>query len=153
MASHESPFPSQGKSAGTIERRHARIVAIDDDPLVLELLDRSLSQQGHSVTVMDDPRAAVAAILADPPGLVITDLDMPYLGGRDVIRQIRSALPAERLPIIVLSSVGEEEIILDCFALGASDYLTKPFLALTAKITLLLACPLSPTGRPTRIAP
>jgi DNA-binding response OmpR family regulator len=119
----------------------AKIIVIDDDPITLEILDESLRSRGHIVRTFSNPAAGVAAALAHTPDLVLTDYSMPGLTGLDVIQQIRAVQSADRLPIVLLSAVGEEAIILQCFAAGASDYLAKPWnpVELHAKISLLLA--------------
>ncbi len=121
--------------------KRARIVAIDDDPLILGLLDRALEDPSFEVETFEDATRGVAAVFNRPPAVVLTDLNMDVLSGIDVIKAIRARYPPSKVAIVVLSARGEEEVILECFALGATDYLVKPFSpgVLKAKIILLLA--------------
>src|SRR5688500_11561176 len=116
-----------------------RVVALDDDPRILDLLALQL-EPVCAVETFSDARTGLAAILANPPAAVITDVNMPGVPGTRIISEIRRAVGARLLPIVVLSAVGEEETILRCFELGATDYLLKPVpeAELRAKMAILL---------------
>jgi DNA-binding response OmpR family regulator len=132
-----------------LSRRHGdlgvsdqtQIVIVDDDPSILGLLERVLVGRGHAVVAFTDPRLAVGAVLADPPDLVVTDMNMPGMSGLDVIDAIRQCHPRPTVPILVLSANGDEDGILSCMDRGADDYLVKPLRAaeLTAKVGLLIS--------------
>jgi eukaryotic-like serine/threonine-protein kinase len=116
-----------------------RVVALDDDPRILDLLALQL-EPVCAVETFSDARVGLASILAKPPAAVITDVNMPGVPGTKIISEIRRAVGARLLPIVVLSAVGEEETILRCFELGATDYLLKPVpeAELRAKMAILL---------------
>jgi DNA-binding response OmpR family regulator len=118
----------------------ARVVVIEDDPDQLEALGLALQDAAYNVEAFSDAREALPLIEERPPALVITDLTMPGLSGLDAIRAIRARWSDADLPIMVLSGVGEEETIIECFSAGASDYLTKPIglAELRAKSSLLV---------------
>ena len=130
-----------GQDPTPLAPRRVRIVAIDDDPDLLWLLRASLASAVCEVETYADPAIGLGVVLTDPPRLVLTDFNMPGLSGLDVIREIRARYADVRLPVIVLSARGEEDVILQCFGAGATDYLVKPFSpgALKAKVSLLLA--------------
>ncbi len=114
-------------------------VVVDDDEAIANLVRLMVSNQ-CAARVFTSPQDAVASVLQDPPNLVITDYSMPEWSGQRVIREIRRHLDASRVPIMVLSAVGDEDQILRCFQEGANEYLMKPAQKgeLRAKVSLLL---------------
>lgn len=102
-----------------------RVMLVDDDGVCLAMLARGLRRRGFAVTTYNDPRKAVAELASERPDAVITDMRMPHLTGLDVVRQVRECL-GEVPPIIVVSADGEENLLVEAFRLGASDYLLKP---------------------------
>ena len=115
------------KKTETINTDLPRIIAVDDDPSIITLLKHTLDRKSFEIQGFIDPRDALSEILATQPNIVITDLTMPGMTGLELIEQIRKKYCRDALPIIVLSALGDEEVILQCFASGATDYLLKPF--------------------------
>lgn len=89
-------------------------------------LEFRLKRDGHEVIVTQDGREALAKIADHLPDLVITDIMMPYSSGLEVISAVRQKY-TQKIPIIILSGMGQEEVVLEAFTLGADDYITKPF--------------------------
>lgn len=121
-----------------------RILLIDDDRSLLELLGDYLRRLGHDVTAVSNGQDGIAA-LADPtPDLVLLDVTMAGLDGWQVLARLRSA---SSVPVIMLTARGDEPEILRGFAGGADDYVTKPFsfAQLAARIKAVLDR--SPHGR------
>jgi two-component system phosphate regulon response regulator PhoB len=104
-----------------------RILVVDDEPDLLELVRFNLSQAGFEVETAADGRQGLEAIRQRPPDLLILDLMLPDLPGMDVCREIRADPELRRLPIIMLTARGEELDRVVGFELGADDYVTKPF--------------------------
>jgi two-component system KDP operon response regulator KdpE len=102
-----------------------RILVIDDEPPIRRLLRTGLSSQGYDVREAADGRAALDAMGRDRIDLVILDLGLPDTKGHDLLRRLREHDDA--VPIVVLSSRGDEAGKVDAFDLGADDYVTKPF--------------------------
>jgi two-component system KDP operon response regulator KdpE len=101
-----------------------KILIVDDEPPIRKLLRMGLSSQGYEVLEAQNGKAALE-LLARKPSLVILDLGLPDVDGHDLLRRIRHR--EERLPIIVLSSRGDEAGKVAALDLGADDYVTKPF--------------------------
>jgi len=101
-----------------------KILVVDDEPPIRKLLRMGLSSQGYDVLEAPDGKSALE-LLAKKPALVILDLGLPDVDGHDLLRRIR--LRQEALPIIVLSSRGDEAGKVAALDLGADDYVTKPF--------------------------
>ena len=103
----------------------ARVLVVDDDPQLREALQRALELDGYAVTTASNGVKALEQVAASRPDVMVLDVMMPYFGGLDVCRTLRSK--SDRLPILVLTArdeVGDRVAGLDA---GADDYLTKPF--------------------------
>lgn len=102
-----------------------KILVIEDDRATHKALKRLFESEGYAVEVAQDGAAALAAFRASPPTLVILDLRLPVIPGRDVCREIRRDSPL--VPIIVLTAASDEVDKVLLLELGADDYVTKPF--------------------------
>jgi two-component system, OmpR family, KDP operon response regulator KdpE len=101
-----------------------KILVVDDEPPIRKLLRMGLTSQGYEVLDAPNGRAALD-LLAKKPDLVILDLGLPDIDGLELLRSIRHR--QEDLPIVVLSSRGDEAGKVAALDLGADDYVTKPF--------------------------
>lgn len=116
-----------GRAGRTVARQTltmARILVVDDDPSIREILDRQLSASSHRIVTASDGEEGRAAALAGGFDLVLTDLAMPGLDGFELIAALRAH---SAVPIIVLSVQGREQDKVRALDLGADDYVTKPF--------------------------
>ncbi len=102
-----------------------RILVIDDEPPIRKLLRMGLSSQGYHVLEAPDGRAALDLLGREAPDLIILDLGLPDVKGHELLRVIRER--HETIPVVVLSSRGDEAGVVEAFDLGADDYVTKPF--------------------------
>jgi two-component system KDP operon response regulator KdpE len=101
-----------------------KVLVVDDEPPIRRLLRMGLGTQGYQT--IDAPNAKTALeLMAQTPDLVILDLGLPDMQGLELLRQIR--MQREDLPIVVLSSRGDETAKVEALDLGADDYVTKPF--------------------------
>jgi two-component system KDP operon response regulator KdpE len=101
-----------------------KILIVDDEPPIRKLLRLGLTSQGYEVMDASNGKTALA-LWAEKPDLVILDLGLPDIQGHDLLQQMRTRDAA--IPIIVLSSRGDEAGKVRALDLGADDYLTKPF--------------------------
>lgn len=102
-----------------------KVLVIDDEPPIRKLLRMGLGSQGYEVIEASNGKLALQAIANTPPDLVVLDLGLPDLPGHELLRQIRAR--SEAVPIVVLSSRGDEAGKVEALDLGADDYVTKPF--------------------------
>jgi two-component system KDP operon response regulator KdpE len=101
-----------------------KVLVVDDEPPIRKLLRMGLGTQGYQT--LDAPNAKVALdLMSEKPDLVILDLGLPDMQGLELLRRIRGQ--RENLPIVVLSSRGDEAAKVEALDLGADDYVTKPF--------------------------
>ena len=109
------------------EPAKTRIMVADDDQDIRDLVVFKLTQAGYDVVAVGDGVAALAAIEADPPGLAILDVMMPGLSGMDVLRKVRANEATKDLDVILLTARSRDSDVDAGFAIGASDYVVKPF--------------------------
>ena len=101
-----------------------KVLVIDDEPAIRKLLRMGLSTQGYEILEASNGKMALEK-LAEAPAVIILDLGLPDIQGHDLLRMIRGR--NESVPIVVLSSRGDEAGKVQALDLGADDYLTKPF--------------------------
>jgi two-component system, OmpR family, KDP operon response regulator KdpE len=121
-----------------------RILAIDDDYLVLRLIQHSMEKLGYEVTIALDGFSGLQLLHERKPHLIILDLMMPHMDGWETCRSIRSV---SKVPIIILSARGSQPDILKGLKMGADDYLVKPFYPeeLQARVEAILRRALIPS--------
>ena len=102
-----------------------KVLIVEDNPALLRGLKDNFQAQGYQVRTADDGEKALAALMRDPPDLLLLDLMLPKVNGYEICRQARS----RRLntPIIMLSAKTQEDDVVRGLELGADDYMTKPF--------------------------
>ncbi len=99
------------------------IAIVEDNPLVEEFLSAVLSDVGYAVRVYNDGRSVLAAIIAQPPAVVLLDLELPVMSGEEVLAHVRRLL-GTALPIVIMTASTRQW---DWAAQGATAFLTKPF--------------------------
>lgn len=101
-----------------------KVLVVDDDVDLLDLAAYALRREGHTVSIALDGLDALHRWELEDPDIIVLDLNLPKLSGFEVCRRIRHE---SQVPIIMLSGRHEEEDIVGGLALGADDYVTKPF--------------------------
>ena len=104
-----------------------RILIVDDELDLLDLVEYNLQKAGYEVTRSEDGLSALAQVAKSLPELVVLDLMLPDIQGFEVLRRLRDDSRTKTLPVIMLTAMGEEPDILEGFNLGADDYVPKPF--------------------------
>ncbi|MEW2422153.1 response regulator transcription factor [Streptomyces nigra] len=125
----------------------ARVLVVDDDPTVAEIVSGYLDRAGYVVDRAGDGPAALAAAAARRPDLVVLDLMLPGMDGLEVCRRMRGQGP---VPVIMLTARGDEDDRILGLEVGADDYVTKPFspreLVLRVESVLRRSRPAQPSG-------
>lgn len=103
----------------------ARVLIIDDEKNYLLVLEAMLSEVGYAVTSINDPEMALAFLDDSEVDVVITDMKMPKLTGKEVLQSIKKAQP--HIPVLIMTAFGSIESAVDVMRLGSFDYITKPF--------------------------
>ena len=105
-------------------KKHTCIMVVDDEQAILKLLNRTLEPEGYGVILANNGGSALALLEEHKPDLVILDIMMPGLDGFQVLNLIRQR---SNVPIIMLTGRCEVTTLRDALALGADDYVRKPF--------------------------
>ena len=104
-----------------------KILVIDDDTAICELIKVNLELCGYNCIYSIDPIKGFALVKQEKPNLIILDVMMGHISGYDVAKKIRSTEGIEKTPIIMLTALGELQNKLEGFNSGVDDYITKPF--------------------------
>ncbi len=103
-----------------------KVLICEDEEIMLTALEFRLRRQGLEVVKAENGKQAIEKIQSEKPTLVIADVMMPYVTGLELIQHIREDLKSS-MPIIIISALEQDEIVLEAFKLGATDFITKPF--------------------------
>ena len=145
-------LPAAGETPTRTSRRtfrppvgsdQTRILVVDDDPQALRYVRHVVSRAGYQAIVTGDPQEVPALVAKAEPHLVLLDLMLPDHDGIELMQELHRTA---RVPVIILSIYGQDEIIARAFDLGAADYVVKPFspTELTARIRAALRRPTLP---------
>ena len=120
-----------------------KILVCEDDIMTLKALEHKLQHDGYDIITAHDGKQAIECLKNDNKiDMVLTDLHMPLISGLELISFVRNDMKSN-IPIVMLTRVGLEDVVLHAFELGADDYITKPFspdeLSLRIKRLLLKA--------------
>jgi DNA-binding response OmpR family regulator len=117
------------------------VVIFEHDSLLTELLEHRLGQRGYETAVARDGHEALALLAEKPPDAVIMESMLPGQDGHEVLRWIRQNDQLKDVPVIILSARKKDRDIVEALELGASDYVTKPFILdeLIARLARLLS--------------
>ncbi|NJL29034.1 MAG: response regulator, partial [Thermoanaerobaculia bacterium] len=113
-------------AAAKNDGHEATILIVDDEPVVRHVLSNQLSQLGYCLLEAGNGPEALELLEAKGPDLVLLDIMMPRMSGFEVCRQIRLTQSLEELPVIYLTAKTQVEDLVQGFATGANDFLTKP---------------------------
>lgn len=103
------------------------ILVVDDDEMIRSLLREYVLDLGYTPAEEGDGPAALEHIRSDPPDLILLDIELPGLDGREVLSRLKSDARLREIPVIVLSGIEETAVAVQCIEKGAEDYLAKPF--------------------------
>ncbi len=104
-----------------------RILVVDDEEDLLELVNYNLSREGYRVECVATGEEALAAARKSLPDLIVLDLLLPSVDGLEICRLLKNDSKTKHIPIIMLTAKGEESDMVTGLELGADDYMTKPF--------------------------
>ena len=104
-----------------------RILVVEDDEDIQQLLKYNLAKEGYQVTGVASGEEAIKVLKSNLPDLVLLDLMLPGIDGLEVCRLLKREARTSQVPIIMLTAKGEEADIVTGLELGADDYITKPF--------------------------
>lgn len=103
------------------------ILIVEDNAQVADMLRRQLEREGYHCELAVDGEQALSMVKSCPPDLILLDRGLPRITGDEVARRLKSDIRSQRIPIIMLTGKADESDQLVGFALGADDYVNKPF--------------------------
>ena len=104
-----------------------KVLAVDDEEDILELLKFNLSREGYQVLCAESGEQALRLVRSGKPNLIVLDLMLTGIDGLEVTRRLKNDPNTKNIPIVMLTAKGEEADIVTGLELGADDYITKPF--------------------------
>lgn len=107
------------------QQQKTHILLIDDEKNYLLVLEALLVDAGYTVTCLNDPESALAFLEESEVDVVVTDMKMPKISGREVLEQVRKNYP--HMPVLIMTAFGTIESAVEVMKFGAFDYITKPF--------------------------
>ncbi|MBU0490696.1 MAG: response regulator [Chloroflexi bacterium] len=105
----------------------ARILAVDDDPSIIKLLEIKLKRSGYEVISAINGEEGYKRALEERPDLVLLDIMMPKMNGYEVCERLKSTMGKDSPAIVMLSAKGQQSDMEKGFQMGADDYVVKPF--------------------------
>lgn len=101
------------------------ILIAEDNELILRTIEHKLLKEGYEIVLTRNGKDAIEKIKEIDFDLIITDIMMPFASGIEILSEMKSI--GKTTPVIILSSMGQEEVVVEAFDLGASDFMIKPF--------------------------
>ena len=118
-----------------------KVLVIDDDPVIVELLRVNFEIEGFGVVTAADGREGFERAVADRPDVVLSDIMMPRFDGLQLLSRLKTDVATKSLPVILLSAKAQNAEVQQGLDMGADDYVTKPFdpLELIDRVNAVLA--------------
>ncbi|MBD3272167.1 MAG: response regulator [Elusimicrobia bacterium] len=104
-----------------------KVLIIDDDSLIVDLLREKLSLEGFDIYSAHDGLSGLECMINESPDVILLDIMMPGLDGFEVCKKLKQSPSTSSMPVIFISACDTQEDIDRAFALGADDYIVKPF--------------------------
>ncbi len=119
----------------------SKILVIDDDEIIQNVLEKILTKEGHDVEIARNGKEGLSKLDLMTYDIVITDLMMPYANGFEIISRLKQHPNTEKSSVIVISSITQEDSVMDSFKLGVDEYIRKPIMVgeLLLRVNKLLA--------------
>ncbi len=103
----------------------AKILVVDDEKVIRDMLEKFLSRKGYEVVTADSGQKALEKLKTEKPKVILLDIRMPGMGGVEAIKKIREI--DKDVGVIMATAVMDEEVAKETIGLGAADYIVKPF--------------------------
>ena len=110
-----------------MNERSYSVMVVDDNEMNRDMLSRRLERTGYNVLVASNGKEALDLLAIESVDLVLLDIMMPQMNGYEVLEHLKSDSDLKHIPVIMTTALDESDGISKCMALGAADYLTKPF--------------------------
>lgn len=118
---------NNGSEIGNLDYTKYTVHVVDDSEMIITMLTDLLRRKGYRTTSSKNGQEAIEFVKNELPHLIILDVEMPVLGGCDTIKILKSNVKTANVPVIFHTALTKPEVIENLFKLGASDYISKPF--------------------------
>lgn len=115
------------------------VLVIDDMPVILKMMKKQLEHWGYRALIADNGEEGIALAVAEHPDLIILDVLMPKMKGREVCARLKAEEGTRSIPVIFLSALGLSDHVRAGLEMGADDYIVKPFRASDLKERIQVA--------------
>ena len=105
----------------------ARVLVVDDEIHVMELIQLALGTEGFEIIPAHNGKEGLEKALSEKPDIVVLDINLPDINGIEVCRQLKASSETRHIPILFLSALSQKENVEKCIAVGASACISKPF--------------------------
>lgn len=102
-----------------------KVILVEDDDLIRDLYKRQLDQAGFTTEPYPNGNSALEALAKSPYDLAILDIMLPDVNGLEILKRIKSDPQTKNTPVVLLTNLGQDEVVKEGFALGADGYLIK----------------------------
>jgi DNA-binding response OmpR family regulator len=109
-----------------METDRKQLLLAEDDMMLASLIRFRLEKEGYEVLLAQDGLEVKELLKKGMPHIIVSDIMMPYFSGIEIIDHLRNQLQSQ-VPVIIISTAGNEENVLSAFELGANDFISKPF--------------------------
>ncbi len=109
------------------ETKQKKILIIEDNNITIKIIEHFLKNENYSVSVAQDGEVGLRKITEDKPDLILLDIMIPTLSGIQLLEKLKEDTQLSQIPIIIISSLSQDEDILKGLEKGAMDYVPKPF--------------------------
>jgi two-component system cell cycle response regulator len=119
--------PAAGPAPDDSKSERARVLIVDDEPLMISLLQRAVGSMGHDTITASNGAEALEKLGKNEVDLVLTDIEMPNMSGVELLTAIKSRESMRHIPVVVISGADDMAHVTQCIAAGAEDHIAKPF--------------------------
>jgi len=126
--------------------QRVQIVYVEDEPFFSKAISRLFAEAGYATAVAEDGTSGLALIKKEKPDVVLLDLILPNVDGKEVLRQLKADADTKDIPVIILSNLSAEAEQRELYALGAADFLVKA-MTLPSEIVRKVRARLEATAR------
>ena len=118
----------------------SKVLVIDDDRMVIQQISELVTAFGHKVSFVPKPKFAIQRLETEEFDLILLDINMPEINGIDLLKSIKNNPEWANIPVVMITGEGDNNTLIECFELGASDYVEKPIIpaVLRARINGLI---------------
>ena len=103
-----------------------KILVVEDEKMLLKTIQFRLKKEGYEIITAENGREAINILKTEVPDLIISDIMMPFINGLELVKHVKENC-SDKIPVILLTTLRQEQNVMKAFELGADEFMTKPF--------------------------